>query len=103
MIALILPRVTISPTAWKALRYFNFYRIIIASLFVVLVLAHSLPPPLGTHAPLLFQTAALAYLLFALLGHAAVAYRTYRHAVQVLCQVLLDVFAFALMLYASGG
>ncbi len=103
MIALILPRVTISPTAWKALRYFNFYRIIIASLFVVLVLAHSLPPPLGTHDPLLFQTAAVAYLLFALFAQAAVAYRTYRQAVQVLCQVLLDVFAFALMLYASGG
>jgi len=103
MTALILPRITISVTAWKALRYFNFYRIIIAALFVLLVLAHSLPLPLGTHDPLLFQAAAVAYLGFALLAHAAVAYRTYRHTVQVLGQVLIDVFAFALMLYASGG
>ncbi|MGH6635995.1 MAG: sensor histidine kinase [Gammaproteobacteria bacterium] len=103
MTALILPRITISPTAWKALRYFNFYRIIIACLFVLLVLAHTLPRPLGTYDPLLFQAAAVAYLLFALLAHAAVAYRTYHHTVQVLGQVLLDVFVFALMLYASGG
>lgn len=103
MTAIILPRVTISPTAWKALRYFNFYRIIIACLFVLLVLAHALPRPLGTYDPLLFESAAVAYLLFAVFAHAAVAYRTYRHLVQVLFQVMLDVFAFSLMMYASGG
>lgn len=90
-------------TAWKALRFFNFYRTILSGVFVVLLVFNNLPRPLGTYDPELFTVVSIAYLLCAILAQLAVEYRIYRYDAQVLSQLLLDVIAITLMMHASGG
>ncbi len=53
-------------TNWRALRFFNLYRLIISGLFVVLVVTKNLPPPLGADNLHLFRLLAVAYLLIAI-------------------------------------
>ncbi len=95
--------VVYSETAWKALRYFNLYRIILSSLFVILIWADRLPPPLGSHNSQLFSVAAIAYLTTALLAQFAAEYRTIPHKIQVVGQTLIDIMAITVLMYASGG
>jgi two-component system sensor histidine kinase PilS (NtrC family) len=90
-------------TAWKALRFFNFYRIIISGIFVVLLLFNNLPRPLGAYDPELFAVVSVAYLLCAIFVQVAVEYRIYRYDAQVLSQLALDVVAITMMMHASGG
>ena len=46
-------------TEWRALTYFNFYRLAWAALFVVLFLLGPSPSLLGSHNPELFLTCAI--------------------------------------------
>ena len=90
-------------TAWKALRFFNLYRIVLSGLFVVFVVSGNLPPPLGSYDHRLFSVFAFFYLFAAILAQVAVERRIGRYAVQTLGQVIIDVVAITLMMYASGG
>lgn len=90
-------------TVWTALRYFNLYRLVISGLFLVLILTGNLPPPLGAFDRGLFTVAGVAYFALAVLAQVFVESRWLTYTVQVFGQVLLDITAITLMMYASGG
>lgn len=90
-------------TAWRALRLFNLYRVVLSGLFVVFVVTGNLPAPLGSYDRRLFSIIVLAYFLCTVWAQAAVEKRIGRHTWQTFAQVLLDIVAITLMMYASGG
>lgn len=90
-------------TAWRALRYFNLYRLTLSGLFIVLLWTENLPPPLGIFDRGLFATVVVVYFLGTVLAQVSVEYHLVRYTAQVHAQVLLDIVAITLMMYASGG
>lgn len=104
MISLTIDETTVhSETAWKALRYFNLYRIILSSLFVILVWTDSLPPPLGSYSHWLFSVSAIGYFMSAIIAQFAAEYRVIPYRLQVVGQTLTDIMAITLLMHASGG
>ncbi len=90
-------------TDWKALQYFNSYRIFIALFFVVLVVTKYLPEPLGEHNKNLFSLLSYIYLLFSLFALYTTQYRLLPHQLQVIFNVIIDIIILGLLMYASGG
>ncbi len=90
-------------TAWRAARYFNLYRIIVSGLFLVLIIASSLPPPIAGYDPTVFLVTTVVYFAGAILAQFALEYRLTIFTAQVFAQVLLDICAISLLMYASGG
>ena len=88
---------------WRPLRYFNYYRIALATIFSVVFLVRIGPRILGNHEPLLFQSVALTYLALALLSAFTIHSKRPAFAIQVNAQVLIDIAALTLMMHASGG
>jgi len=88
---------------WNALRYFNFYRIVIAGVFTILSLSGKLPPNLTDIDSRLFVGTALAYLVFAIGALFAAEQRGLTYRVQVYGGVLADVLATTLLMHAAGG
>jgi two-component system sensor histidine kinase PilS (NtrC family) len=92
-----------SETTWRALRFFNLYRLVVSGLFVVLVWTDNLPTSIGWVDGRLFSWSATVYFLLAVLAQFLVETRLPRFNLQVLATVLLDICAITLMTYASGG
>ena len=90
-------------TNWRALNYFNGYRFLVAALFVALYWVGQLPEPLGVYDSRLFAVVVHAYLAAGVAAFVLVAYRVPRYKFQVSGQVLMDVVAITLLMYASGG
>lgn len=90
-------------TGWRALRFFNLYRLIISGLFVVFVLTKNLPPPLGVDNPQLFQLLAYAYLFATIALQVLLERRLVNKPLQILAEVWVDVVFITGMMYASGG
>lgn len=88
---------------WRPLRYFNYYRVVLATIFSVVFLVRVEPRILGDAQPLLFQGVSLAYLGFALLSVYTIHLRRPPFAIQVNAQVAADIAALTLMMHASGG
>lgn len=88
---------------WISLRYFNLYRVAVASLFLTLTVVYGDALNLGSHQLDLFRFVAAAYLLGAILLHAVLRnLRAYFYE-QLTLHVGLDVLATTLLMYASGG
>ena len=90
-------------TAWKALRYFNLYRIILSSLLVVLLWTNSLPSPFGGYQPRLFAVALGSYFVIAIIVQFAAEHRTIPYKIQVVGQVLFDILTITVLISTSGG
>ncbi|MBK8959142.1 MAG: PAS domain-containing protein [Proteobacteria bacterium] len=88
---------------WNALRYFNFYRIVIAGVFTILSLSGKLPPNLSDVDTRLFVGSALGYLVFAIGAMFLVEQRGLTYRLQVYGGVLADVGATSLLMHAAGG
>ncbi len=88
---------------WNALRYFNFYRIVIAGVFTILSLTGKLPPNLSDVDSRLFVGTALGYLVFGIGALFSVEQRGLTYRVQVYGGVLADVLATSLLMHAAGG
>jgi two-component system sensor histidine kinase PilS (NtrC family) len=88
---------------WRSLRFFSFYRIFIAVLFLVASLALGDALSLGAQHIALFQRIASIYLLLAVVFLFAVLNRPHDFNVQLSIQVMVDIVALTLMMYASGG
>lgn len=89
---------------WKPLRFFNLYRLVLAGLFATAYFAGPVPPEVfGMYAPRLFETVCLSYLTFAVIGALAHQFRWPGFASQVYIQILADIVAITLLMYASGG
>jgi two-component system sensor histidine kinase PilS (NtrC family) len=90
-------------TGWRALNYFNGYRLLVALLFAGLYWIGQLPEPLGIYDPHLFAVVVHAYVAAALGAFVASGLRVPRYKLQVAVQVLGDVGAITLLMYASDG
>ena len=88
---------------WRSLHYFNFYRIGVACL---LLLVDNLLPehnPLGALRPTLFTLACVLYLLFGAGLMVTIYSRWPRFEIQVTGQVMADIFLITVIMYSSGG
>lgn len=90
-------------TNWRALQYFNLYRMLVGLLFVTLIWTGSLPEPLGIYSQQLFSITIHLYFLSAILFWFIIASRIPGLLVQVVSYVVIDIVAITLMMYASNG
>ena len=91
------------PASWRALGYFNFYRLMLSGLFVLSANIGLLPAPLGTRDESLFMLAGHAYLLAGLVFSLFIARRAPRFNWQIAAHTLIDIIMLSLLMYASGG
>lgn len=92
-----------SQTFWRPLRYFSYYRIIVACLFLGSVLIWRGAFSLGTEDPQLFLLVCGGYLLGAVIAIILQARWQQAFNLQLSLQVALDLQALTLLLHASGG
>ena len=90
-------------SVWASLNYFNIYRLIVASLFLLAVLIYPRSSGLGSQDLRLFLWASLAYWLLALFLYAALKKLRLGFNLLLTAQVMVDILALTLMMYASGG
>ena len=88
---------------WKPLRLLTFYRVILAGLLTVLYFAIGDQTTLGTVHPVLYRLTCIAYLMFSLLVGFTTRLRYPGYRLQTITQVLVDITAITLLIYASGG
>jgi len=88
---------------WRSLRYYNFYRLALALLFVLLGGLVGQKLTLGPYNLLLFFSASVVYLLATLLSFVLLNLRKPRFAWQLALQVGGDIAFFPVLTYASGG
>lgn len=88
---------------WRPLKYFSYYRLIVASLFLVAVLFAEKPLNVGTQDAKLFLWICAIYFPLAIV--LLIAQTRWRSAfnLQLSVQVLIDIACLTLLLYASGG
>jgi two-component system sensor histidine kinase PilS (NtrC family) len=88
---------------WKALFLFNIYRLTVAILFVSVVLAEVSPSFLGQFDRRLFLVVGWLYGCIGIFSFVTIRRRWPPFRVQVVTQVLLDIFAITILMHASGG
>ncbi len=86
-----------------SLNYFNIYRLIVASLFLLAILVYPKTLGLGTQDPILFAWTSLLYWLLALFFYFALKHLKLDFNLLLVLQVVSDILALTLMMYASGG
>lgn len=88
---------------WKPLRLLSFYRVILAGLLAVLFFSLSDNTTLGIQNATVYKLTAISYLLFGVLAGFAARLRTPGYELQTVIQILVDITAITLLMYASGG
>ncbi len=90
-------------SVWASLHYFNIYRLIVASVFMLAGAFYPRTSGLGSQNLRLFVWASLAYWLLAIVFYGAL--KKFRRGFNTLLtlQVSVDILAITLMMYASGG
>lgn len=90
-------------TFWTSLRYFNWYRIAVATLFLVISLVYGDSLRFGVHAVEFFRTVCVLYLGAALVLHVLLRHLREHFNVQLSLHVAVDILAITLLMFASGG
>jgi len=88
---------------WISLRYFNFYRIGVASVFLLAVIIYGNELALGNHDIAAFRYTSMAYLGVAIAYHIVLRKSPAHFSFQLTLHVITDVVAITLLMYASGG
>ncbi len=88
---------------WVSLRYFNFYRISVAAVFLLAVVAYGDLLNLGSHAPRLFSVVSSTYLTLAIGFQVVMRKWPEYFDMQLSTHVIVDILALVLMMYASSG
>jgi len=97
------PQTDVTGSFWASLRYFNFYRIAVAALALLVVVIFRDSLSLGSHNLTLFAYTSLAYVAVAAGFHLVMRkWKTWFNA-QLTVQVLVDIFSISLLMYASSG
>lgn len=98
-----IPDETLDESLWRSLRYFSYYRLIVAGMFFGMSLWFPSELTIGGQNPSLFLWTCVAYLGLAVISLGAL--RTWRQAfgAQLSLQVAADILLLTLLLYASGG
>lgn len=92
-----------STSSWRPLGLLNLYRLMLAGLFLILILADAPPKPLGELDPQLFLILSAAYVIFAITCAAAMLMRWPVFPYQLHIQIPLDILFITLLVHASGG
>lgn len=90
-------------SVWTSLHYFNIYRLIVASVFLLAVAFYPRTSGLGSQNLVLFVWTSLAYWLFAIFSYAVQRRLRLGFNMLLTLQVSADILAITLMMYASGG
>ncbi len=88
---------------WQPLRFFNLYRLVLASLFLMLTRLDELPPPLGARDPELFGQVTIVYLCFSLATIYTLHHQRPGFLLQLYSVVFTDIVLLTLLMHASGG
>lgn len=88
---------------WRSLRYFNFYRLTLASLLVFVAGVFGSSLALGAHHLLLFFGSSVLYLAAVLLSFISWQLRWPRFTWQLAIQIGVDITGLSVLSYASGG
>ena len=99
----LLPEERIPESFWISLRYFNFYRIALAAVFLGTALIYDDVVNLGAHRLELFRYLAAGYLFCGVLFQGVLRDLRDRFELQLSLHVCLDIVAISLLMYASGG
>ncbi|MEM7469156.1 MAG: HAMP domain-containing sensor histidine kinase [Pseudomonadota bacterium] len=89
--------------SWRALWYFNWYRITVAVLFFGLALTGKLPPNLTSFDVRQFGAVAAVFIVGATMSQIALVVRWGHYRYQVYAAVVVDIVVFTLIIHASGG
>jgi two-component system sensor histidine kinase PilS (NtrC family) len=101
---LFLPREERVPDSfWISLRYFNYYRIALAAVFLGTALMYGEAVNLGTHNLELFRYLAAGYLFCGVLFHGVLRDLRDKFELQLSLQMCVDIVAITLLMFASGG
>lgn len=93
----------VADSFWVSLKYFNFYRIAIAAVFLLLAIVYGDTVSLGSHDPLVFIYASIAYLAIALAFHVGLRRLRAHFDMQLTAHIVTDIIAVTLLMYASSG
>jgi len=88
---------------WRALQYYNYYRILLSGLFVILVYIGQLPEPLGSLDDHFFSITSHVYLLLALVFAWFIYKQVPRFNLQIAVHTLVDIIMLSLLMYSSNG
>ena len=88
---------------WRSLRYFNFYRVILAGLFVVPIMLNQRLPIFGSHNLPLFTMVAYSYLLVSVFSSFAIHWKKPSFKALVYGLAILDICVLLTLMHASGG
>ncbi|MGB7542764.1 MAG: HAMP domain-containing sensor histidine kinase [Burkholderiales bacterium] len=88
---------------WVSLKYFNFYRIAVAAVFLLALAIYRDTLNLGSHDPVLFVYTSTLYLALAVLFHVVLRKLPAYFNLQLTLHVVSDIVALILLMYASGG
>ena len=89
-------------TPWRALEFFNYYRLALSGLILIFIHADLLPAPFGKNDPQLFQTIIYFYFSLSIVFLITNYNRKPGYTLQTYGQVLIDIIAITLMFHASG-
>ena len=90
-------------SVWTSLHYFNIYRLIVASVFLLAVALYPRTSGLGSQHLRLFVWTSLAYWLLSIFFYGALKRLRIGFNPLLTLQVSADILAITLMMYASGG
>jgi two-component system sensor histidine kinase PilS (NtrC family) len=88
---------------WRALAFFNYYRVLLSGLFVILVHIGQLPQPLGSLDKEFFSLMSHIYLLVALVFGWSIHQQFPKFNIQIAVHVLVDIMALSFLMYSSSG
>jgi two-component system sensor histidine kinase PilS (NtrC family) len=97
------PEERIPESFWISLRYFNFYRIALAALFLVTALMYEEGISAGMHSLELFRYLAGGYLFAGIVFHGVLRDLRDKFELQLTLHACVDIVAITLLMYASGG
>lgn len=88
---------------WRALEYFNYYRLLLSGLFIILVHIGQLPQPLGSLDSDFFSIVSHLYFLVALVFGWFIHQQLPQFNIQIVLHVLIDITMLSFLMYASDG
>ena len=88
---------------WISLRYFNVYRMAVATLFLGITLFFDDSLNLGSHRLNVFRLVSVAYLMAGVVFHSLVRNLRDLFNLQLSMHLAIDIVAITLLMYASGG
>jgi two-component system sensor histidine kinase PilS (NtrC family) len=88
---------------WRSLKYFSYYRLIVATVFLASIVFSAGTLNLGSQNAKLFLWACVVYLAYAIANLMLLAKWQQAFNLQLTQQVMVDILLLAVLLFASGG